>query len=196
MVHFDEIHVPLLPEQVDAAWNRRGYTLGYTTVADSNVIVVPLMIWPGVLQTQAPNPVMVTVDGVQYPIFVYQNDTHKNNEFIYREYLQKGLFPHFKPGTSEEQVRRGLVGCVLDDKYRSHWTTAMKDTIKTAGWTHILLRNTKVGAPNDFKVNHLLELDIDKELYAWIEWNVGQVTLQLLFEKHLVRQLQFISSYL
>ena len=94
-------------------------------------------------------------------------------------------------------VDNKVVGALLDDRYASHWTEAVKKCLREEGVEHIMVFGTKIGQPNDFTINHLIEQDIRKQLYAWCALRrrivheggtVPRITRQLLMSKHLVSE--------
>ena len=168
LANFDEFHMPLLPLNESNYWHHQGYTAGIITFASDRMRAAPIVIDKGLLQGAAANPVLVDVDGVQYPVYYWQNDTHKMNEFLYNEYLKCAFIPNLgslpKPAS---HIAAFVVACLLDDDYKSHRTEAVTNTLESAGVRHILVPNTKIGQPNDFKINHLLEQGINRQLHDW-----------------------------
>ena len=55
------------------------------------------MIAGGKLQGKTENPEYIDVDGKNLPLYYFENDTHKMNEFLYKEYLEKAFIPNLSP---------------------------------------------------------------------------------------------------
>ena len=205
LANFDELHMPLLPFDESAYWHHQGYTLGLLTFASDRLRAPPVVIGQGLLQGKDANPVMVDVDGKNYPIYYWQNDTHKMNEFLYNEYLKCAFVPNLTslPCAADQQplVDALVVGCLLDDGFKSHRTDTVRATLTSVGVQHILVPNTKLGQPNDLKINHLVESGINTQLHAWcgerrrmaLEGkDVPPLTKELLMDVHLVSTIDCI----
>ena len=90
------------------AGNRSGYTLGFFTFASDRVRPAPIMIAPGRLQAKNENPEYIAIDGKSLPINYFENDTHKMNEFLYKEYLEKAFVPNL-PSMPDDRDQDSLV---------------------------------------------------------------------------------------
>ena len=148
LANFDEVHVPLLPNDESEAWNRSGYTLGFFTFASDRVRPAPIMIAPGRLQAKNENPEYIDIDGKSLPIYYFENDTHKMNEFLYKEYLEKAFVPNLPSmpdDRDQDSLVKGLV-VVADDKYGSHDTKLVDTLLQTKGIFHPLIPNRATAA--------------------------------------------------
>ena len=150
LANFDEVHVPLLPKDESEAWNRSGYTLGFFTFASDRVRPAPIMIAPGRLQAKNENPEYIDIDGKSLPIYYFENDTHKMNELLYKEYLEKAFVPNLPSmpdDRDQDSLVKGLVvGCLADDKYGSHDTKLVDTLPQTKGIFHPLIPNRATAA--------------------------------------------------
>lgn len=67
------------------------------------------------MQWPEPNPRWINVNGKLCPIYLYGTTSGKINEFVYIDWLEKGVFPNMVPGgppVSEDDITlQGLQGC-------------------------------------------------------------------------------------
>lgn len=217
--NFDELHMNYTSKEINEYWFHRGYTLGYFSFAGGNKKVAPMIVADGELQGKVQNPVMVEVDGKKYPIFYYENDTHKNNQHLYEDYLKHGVasnlvtdtfFSDFLPNVvlpafPNDSMASNFVGCIVDDKASLHWTDRIHDLLTKHGVTHILCPCTKVGQPNDFgiHINGWIRKKILQYIFAWLTdriicaskgETVPPLTHKLLMSKHLVLSINLFSN--
>lgn len=211
---FDELHMNYTSKETNAYWFQKGYTLGYFSFSGGNKKVAPMIVAEGVLQGKVRNPVMVKVDGKEYPIFYYENDTHKNNEYLYADYIEHGVAPNMVtddiycdflkevvlpaingPLDNLHIDPSNIVGCLVDDKCKCHWTVRIHDLLEKYGIHHILCPCTKVGQPNDFGINGWIRKKVLNYVSDWLTDRsirashgelVPPLTEKLLMSKHQV----------
>jgi hypothetical protein len=143
--NFDELHMPLTPKAMSEKWFKAAYTLGYFSFASGHRIVAPMFAVAGVLQGKVKNPIMVSLEGTEYPIFYYENDTHKQNEYLYENYIKHAVHPELisediyldylqecvlKQYTVPPDLGERVTGCLVDDGYRSHWTPRVEKVLR------------------------------------------------------------------
>lgn len=133
LANWDEMHMPLLPEDESEYWHHAGYTLGLMTFASDRVRPAPMIIDKGVLQGKVPNPIMVELDGKLYPVYRFQYRGSEESlvaKRIIREYwgparghqkyTQRLFRVEFSDGSTEILVAEDLVDSLPGEAFEQN----------------------------------------------------------------------------
>jgi len=153
ILSLDEVGLFLEPNKKSA------FTVLLCTTAAGH-IHIPLVIFDGVLQPDDP---LVQVDGVWF-LTVY-NDTHWNNSFAYRAYLEV-LLQGLKPCLCG---RPCSPYCLIYDRFAGHESEEISQILAQLRVTPVVVEDTTRGAPNDFCFNNLIRTRFDHSVLQVIQ---------------------------
>jgi hypothetical protein len=111
-----------------------------------------LVIFNGTTQLEDP---LVYVEGV--PFLVIFNDTHWNNTFAYRAFLQ--VLVQFFPSCCDSKKCSSHL--LISDRFSGHDSPETAALLEEHRICPIVVEDTTRGAPNDFCFNHLIRTTFD-----------------------------------
>ena len=141
----DEISLFLSPDSKDA------FTVLLCTNAAGHIYLI-LVIFNGTTQLEDP---LVYVEGV--PFLVIFNDTHWNNTFAYRAFLQ--VLVQFLPSCCDSKKCSSHL--LISDRFSGHDSPETAALLEEHRICPIVVEDTTRGAPNDFCFNHLIRTTFD-----------------------------------
>ena len=131
--------------------SKDAFTVLLCTNAAGHIYLI-LVIFNGTTQLEDP---LVYVEGV--PFLVIFNDTHWNNTFAYRAFLQ--VLVQFLPSCCDSKKCSSHL--LISDRFSGHDSPETAALLEEHRICPIVVEDTTRGAPNDFCFNHLIRTTFD-----------------------------------